>query len=198
MFSDSESHFYLLCCNPPSFYFYFYFFYSRSHPLILIQVSPNLARGETPPVSLPLEEWNCRTYEETYQECRSVAKGFLSLGLASMDAVAIYGFNSPEWVMAEIAAILAGGCAAGIYPSDTAEQVSFKAKHSGTAIAVVQNKQKADMFLAAAADLPKMKAIVVWDDTDGIPDSTSDIQIFTWSTLICLKWPIYILFSQIF
>ena len=186
MFSDSESHFYLLCCNPPSFYFYFYFFYSRSHPLILIQVTPKLARGETPPVSLPLEEWNCRTYEETYQECRSVAKGFLSLGLASMDAVAIYGFNTPEWVMAEIAAILAGGCAAGIYPSDTAEQVSFKAKHSGTAIAVVQNKQKADMFLAAAADLPKMKAIVVWDETDGIPDSTSDIQIFTWSTLIDL------------
>lgn len=44
----------------------------------------------------------------------------MSLGLAAMDAVTIYGFNSPEWVMAELACVLAGGIAAGIYPSDTA------------------------------------------------------------------------------
>jgi long-subunit acyl-CoA synthetase (AMP-forming) len=39
------------------------------------------------------------------------------------DAVTIFGFNAPEWMMSEIAAIFAGGKAAGIYPTDTVDQV---------------------------------------------------------------------------
>jgi len=110
----------------------------------------------------------------------------MSLGLEKMDAVVVYGFNSPEWVMAELACILAGGIAAGIYPSDTAEQVTFKALHSGAAIAVVQNKQKADMFLAAAKDLPKLRAIVVWDTSSGMPTSTKKVKVMNWQELVDL------------
>ena len=42
------------------------------------------------------------------------------------DAVAIFGFNSPEWVMASQATFMAGAKTAGIYPTDTAEQISYK------------------------------------------------------------------------
>ena len=158
---------------------------SGNKPFLRVEDVPSTcARGETPPASKPVEEWNCRTYSQTYDECRNVAKGYMSLGLAAMDAVTIYGFNSPEWVMAELACVLAGGIAAGIYPSDTAEQVTFKAKHSGAVIAVVQNKSKAEMFLNAKKDLPKLKAIIVWDTSDGVPAETGGVKIMSWNDLV--------------
>ena len=90
--------------------------------------------------------------------------------------------------MAELACILAGGIAAGIYPSDTKDQVTFKAKHSGAVVAVVQNKTKADVFLSAASagELPKLKAIVVWDESGGLPASTTSIDIMSWNALVKL------------
>lgn len=90
--------------------------------------------------------------------------------------------------MAEIACILAGGIAAGIYPSDTADQVKFKAQHSGAVVAVVQNKKKAEMFLSAAADLPKLQAVIVWDESGGMPSMIGgrDIKIMSWNDLVKL------------
>lgn len=65
--------------------------------------------------------------------------------------------------MAEMAAILAGGIAAGIYPTDTAAQVTYKAEHSGSVVACVESAAKAKAFITNAATLKKLKAVVVWD-----------------------------------
>ena len=74
--------------------------FAGNKPFLRVENVPStLDRGETAPVSEPLEEWNTRTFSETYEECRNIAKGYMSLGLNPMDAVTIYGFNSPEWVV---------------------------------------------------------------------------------------------------
>jgi long-subunit acyl-CoA synthetase (AMP-forming) len=54
--------------------------------------------------------------------------------MAEKDSVCVFGFNSPEWIMAALGATLAGGCSAGIYPTDTAQQVEYKAKHSAAVV----------------------------------------------------------------
>ena len=51
-------------------------------------------------------------------------------GLEPFDGVNVFGFNSPEWLMGELAAIMAGGVAAGIYPTDMPDQVVYKSQHS--------------------------------------------------------------------
>ena len=43
------------------------------------------------------------------------------VGLEPHKAVCILGFNSVEWFVADVGAILAGGIAAGIYTTNTAE-----------------------------------------------------------------------------
>ena len=111
----------------------------------------------------------------------------MALGVDTFSAVTIYGFNSPEWVMAELACVLSGGIAAGIYPSDTAEQVKYKALHSGAVVAVVQNAAKAQMFLDIQGELPKLKGVVVWDTTDGeLPASSDGVQVMSWDDLRAL------------
>jgi long-chain-fatty-acid--CoA ligase ACSBG len=82
-------------------------------------------------------------------------------------------------------AIASGGIAAGIYPSDTPDQVFFKAQHSGSAIAVVENMEKANMFLARAGDLPALRAVVVWDPAGDFRTKTvSGVKLMHWSALM--------------
>lgn len=111
--------------------------------------------------------WKFWTYQQYYDECCLAAKAFIALGLQPHDGVNIFGFNAPEWFMGEIGAMFAGGIAAGIYPSDTPEQVQFKSHHSASSIAVVESAKQAATFrkLAEAGRLPNLKAIIVWDNS---------------------------------
>ncbi len=60
-------------------------------------------------------EW---TYKEYYDEARTVAKAFISLGLERNCSVGILGFNSPEWFISQMGAIFAGGISTGIYTTN--------------------------------------------------------------------------------
>lgn len=129
-----------------------------------LRIEENVAIGADgkPPAALPLEAWKQWTYKQYYDECCVAGQAFIALGLERYDAVNVYGFNSPEWFMADMGCILAGGIAAGIYPTDTREQVKYKSLHSGAAVACVEDSKKVEMFRSLAAELPKLKAIVVW------------------------------------
>ena len=40
------------------------------------------------------------------------------------------------------------------------------------------------MFLNAKKDLPKLKAIIVWDTSDGVPAETGGVKIMSWNDLV--------------
>jgi hypothetical protein len=121
------------------------------------------AKGQPVPPSVELDQWKTWTYGKYYDDSECVARAFIKLGMKRFDAVSIYGFNHPAWHMSAMGAVLGCGIVAGIYPTDTPEQVLYKVKHSGAAIAVVENVKKMETFLSLAGDLPYLKAIVVWD-----------------------------------
>jgi len=148
---------------------------------------PEVKDKKAPP-SKPVDEWKTWTYQEYYDDVCSAAKGMIDLGLEPYDAVNIYGFNSPEWVIADLAAIFAGGCSAGIYPSDTAEQVQYKCSHSGASVAVCEDNKKVLRFKSGIDSLPKLKAIIVWAETPAEKTLTrkdgSVVKLLTWQQLI--------------
>lgn len=53
-------------------------------------------------------DWTYITFKEYEQNVRTVAKGFIKLGLQRFHSVNILGFNSPEWFTSDLAAIYAG------------------------------------------------------------------------------------------
>lgn len=55
-------------------------------------------------------------------------------------------------------------------------QVVYKARHSGAAIACVENLAKAAPFLDNAKDLSKLKAVVVWDETITTPEQVAELK----------------------
>ena len=62
--------------------------------------------------------WTKWTYKQYYEESRIAAKAFIQLGLERFHGVCILGFNAPEWFIAQMGAIIAGGLSVGIYTTD--------------------------------------------------------------------------------
>ena len=107
--------------------------------------------------------WVATSWAEYRDQVRLAARAFIHLGLEAGTGVSIIGYNSPEWFVADVAAIFAGGFPAGIYTTNSPEQCEYIAAHSDSAIAVVENAEQLAKFLEIRGRLPKLKAIVVID-----------------------------------
>ncbi|MFM7251365.1 MAG: AMP-binding protein, partial [Planctomycetaceae bacterium] len=67
----------------------------------------------------------------------AAAAGLVSLGIAAGDRVAILSENRPEWLLADIAVLSAGGVDVPLHATLSAEQVGFQLAHSGARAVVV-------------------------------------------------------------
>ncbi|XP_058801294.1 long-chain-fatty-acid--CoA ligase ACSBG2-like [Phymastichus coffea] len=118
------------------------------------------------------------TYRVYESQVRSVAKAFLHLGLERHHSVCILGFNAPQWFIADLAAIYAGGFAAGIYTTNSAEACQYCAQTSRANIIVVENNSQLKKILKIKGNLPKLKAIVQYE---GIPKAKN---VLSWNELL--------------
>lgn len=151
-----------------------------------------LSRNET--IALAWEEldgattpvYTSWTWREYVAEVRRAAAAMVKLGLASRQTVAIMGFNSKEWLVADLAAILAGGFATGIYATNGVDSVRYILEHSRSAIAVVEGaKQAAKVEQALRKDPFWLKAVIAYG-ADASPFS------HTLLTVRCLRWEEFI------
>ncbi|GLD49783.1 long-chain-fatty-acid--CoA ligase ACSBG2 isoform X1 [Lates japonicus] len=106
------------------------------------------------------EQQKSLNYRDYYQTCRIAAKSFLKLGLQRYHGVGILGFNSAEWFIADIGAILAGGFAVGIYTTNSPEACQYVAENCKANIIVVENHKQLQKILQVEDKLPHLKAII--------------------------------------
>ena len=64
----------------------------------------------------------------------------MSLGYGVGDGVAIMSDNCPEWLFADMGAMIARAVPAGIYQTCTPEQTAYIARHCEAKVVVVQNQ----------------------------------------------------------
>ena len=106
--------------------------------------------------------WQTLSWKEVRDTARLVGRALIRLGAQPSKGVAIIGFNSPEWVMADLGAILAGAMPAGIYTTSSAEQCQYIAHHSESAVAFAENAEQVSKLLKVRGQLPHLKTIVQW------------------------------------
>uniref|UniRef100_A0A8C9VQU2 Long-chain-fatty-acid--CoA ligase ACSBG2 n=1 Tax=Scleropages formosus TaxID=113540 RepID=A0A8C9VQU2_SCLFO len=126
------------------------------------------------------ERWEKLAYREYYRRCRTVAKAFLKLGLERYHGVGILGFNSPEWFMADIGAILAGGFAVGIYTTNSPEACQYVAENCQANILVVENHKQLQKILQVRDKLPNLKAVIQYKEAL----KEKQPNLFTWAELM--------------
>ncbi|CAG2058470.1 unnamed protein product, partial [Timema podura] len=123
--------------------------------------------------------WQHTTYREYRTAVRTCSKAFLKLGLKRYHSVCILGFNSPEWFISDLAAIHAGGFAAGIYTTNSPEACHYCAENSRANIIVVEDQKQLDKILQIRERLPELKAIIQYTGTP--PDTPG---IYSWEDVM--------------
>jgi long-subunit acyl-CoA synthetase (AMP-forming) len=125
-------------------------------------------------------KWVKTTWGEYRDQVRKAAKSMIHLGVEPGKGVSIIGYNCPQWMLADIAAIYAGARPAGIYTTNSAEQCKYVAAHSESQLAVVENEEQLQKFLEIRGDMPDLKGIVMmYGDHD-------DDDVYAWKDFLAL------------
>ena len=121
---------------------------------------PPLNSDGTIPPSLPEKEWKTWTYEEYWNESRTLAKSLVHVGVERYEGVIIFGFNAPEWTISQLGITMSGGITAGIYPTDSPETVAYKTRHCRARVAIVEDMSKVSKLETVLDQIPRLTHIV--------------------------------------
>ena len=80
------------------------------------------------------------------------SRALIELGVEPGKGVASSGYNSPEWLVADVGAILAGAMPAGIYTTNSAEQCRYITDHCEAKVAFAENAEQVEKFVAEKRD----------------------------------------------
>jgi long-chain acyl-CoA synthetase len=109
------------------------------------------------------DSWQTVTWAQARQQIRELAAGFAALGLAPGERVALMLPNCTEHVLADLAAVHAGGLATTFYATLAPEQIAFVAGDCDARIAVLNGAGELARWQPVLAQLPGLKTIIVRD-----------------------------------
>ena len=92
---------------------------------------------------------------------RRLGRALIALGFERGGVVTILGFNRPEWVLLDVAAMAAGGAAAGIYTTCSADEVRYIVHHAESSVLLLENEAQWDKVHRELARLPLLRHVVM-------------------------------------
>jgi long-chain acyl-CoA synthetase len=137
-----------------------------SQPQTVPQLFVQTARRRGNAVALRRKEfglWRGVTWTEYEARVRAVAGALLAWGLEPGSSVGLLGENRPEWVIADIGIMMAGGVTAAVYATNAADGVQYVLEHSDSRFVIVENVEQLDKVLEVIGSLPLLEKIVVMD-----------------------------------
>ncbi|MFN3954131.1 MAG: AMP-binding protein [Pararhodobacter sp.] len=107
--------------------------------------------------------WQSWTWKQVAEEVDSVALGFLSLGMARGDYVAIIGRNRPALYWAMVAAQSVGAIPVPLYQDAVAEEMTYVLDHCGARFAVCGDQEQVDKVIEVQASVSSIEQIIYLD-----------------------------------
>src|SRR4029077_2645288 len=93
------------------------------------------------------DAWQGMTFREADAAAREIAAGLVARGVVPGDRVCVLSQTRLEWVLADIAILLAGGVTVPIYASNTAEQCEFIVRDAGAKVVMVEDATQRDKLV---------------------------------------------------
>ncbi len=107
--------------------------------------------------------WQSWTWAETHAEVRAMALGFLALGMARGDYVAIIGRNRPALYWAMVAAQSVGAVPVPLYQDAVAEEMAYVLDHCGARYVVCGDQEQVDKVLEVQEKVTCIEEILYLD-----------------------------------
>jgi long-chain acyl-CoA synthetase len=106
------------------------------------------------------EGWKATSWNDYADQVDAAARALLVLGVNKGDVVCVLGFNRPEWVIMDMAAMMVGAVPAGIYWTSAANEVEYILNHSRSPVLLVDSDERFRQVDALRAQLPHLRRIV--------------------------------------
>src|SRR5687767_14646737 len=144
-----------------------------------------LKQAELRPTSVAYQakvngRWQPTTWRAFVDQVRLAARALIALGFPRGGKVALLGFNRPEWVILDHAAMMAGGAAAGIYTTCSAEEVQYIVHHSEALVVLVEDAAQLAKVKEKRSELPLLKSIVMMRGAQG----ATGADVLTWEDFL--------------
>jgi len=107
--------------------------------------------------------WKPYTWRDYFNNVKLFSLGLISLGLEQGDKVAIIGDNSPEWVIAELAAQSVLAIPTGLYQDSLADEIRDLLEYLDARFVVAEDQEQVDKLLKIKDELPNLEKIIYWE-----------------------------------
>jgi len=109
--------------------------------------------------------WHDVSWTSWARRSRCIASALGQLGFEPGSVAAIISRSRPEWVIAEMGAMMAGGITASVYESNLAEGCARILARCEAVVVFVEDPHQLVKVVSHRAALPKLRHIVVFDPT---------------------------------
>ena len=107
--------------------------------------------------------WQSWTWAQTCEEVEALALGFLDLGVAEGDFIAVIGRNRPYLYWSMMAAQMVGAVPVPLYQDAAAEEMAYTLSHCGARFVIAGDQEQVDKVMEVQADLPTFEAMIYLD-----------------------------------
>jgi long-chain acyl-CoA synthetase len=126
--------------------------------------------------------WESISWTATARQVDLIARGLRSLGLAPGDRVVLISENRPEWLIADLAVMSAGGVTVPAYTTNTVADHLHILNDSGARFAIVSTRQLAERVMVAAIQANSPPTVIAID-TEGLAQNPG-VDLYTWNDLL--------------
>src|SRR4051812_19181421 len=110
------------------------------------------------------DQWHDVSYAELGEIVSEIARGFVDLGLAQGDRVALLCTTRVEWTYADFGITCAGGVVVPVYPTNSADECAWVAGNSESRFVVCEDAAQVAKIAAVRDGLPLVEGIVCIED----------------------------------
>jgi long-chain acyl-CoA synthetase len=114
--------------------------------------------------------WLPTMWREYGAQIAGAARALIALGIQPGNAVTVLGFNRPDWVILDVAAMAVGAVPAGIYTTNSPNEVHYVAAHSAAPLILIEDEHQWEKVAAIRDRLPELRHVVTMRGCSPIDD----------------------------
>ena len=130
------------------------------------------------------EAWQTQSWAAVAEQVRLLAGGLIALGLVPGDRVMLAAENRPEWAIADLAIMAAGGISVPAYTTNTVADHLHILENSGARFAIASTRPLAERVLAAALRSAETRTVVAMEPPPQA--QSSGVQVIAWDETLRL------------
>lgn len=121
--------------------------------------------------------WQSYSWQDYWNHAKWIGLGLVKLGLNPQEVVSILSEDRKEWLYADMGIQCVGGIASGVYTTDSASQLKYLLRDSGSRFLIVENDEQLDKFLEIEDQVDHVVKVIIMDP-DGLHDLHHDRCMF--------------------